>query len=69
MMIAQVHQALGDHDAAFLLYERALHERDHLLAVLHTDRSFQLSPPGAPPITGDPRWKALVSRIGLVTQT
>jgi serine/threonine-protein kinase len=65
MMIAQVHQALGEYDAAFQWYERAYQARDHLLVVLHTDRSFQLSPPGAADITADPRWKDLIRRIGI----
>jgi hypothetical protein len=64
-MIAQAHQALGDYDAAFQWYDRAYQSRDHLLVVLHTDRSFQLSPPGAPAITEDPRWERLIRRIGI----
>jgi serine/threonine-protein kinase len=65
LMIAQAHQALGDYDAAFQWYDRAYQSRDHLLVVLHTDRSFQLSPPGAPAITEDPRWERLIRRIGI----
>jgi hypothetical protein len=65
MMIGQVYQALGDYDATFHWYDSAYRARDNLLAVLHTDRSFQVSPPGAPDITGDPRWNNLVRRIGL----
>src|SRR5262249_30019344 len=59
LMIGQLHQALGEYDAAFHWYERAYQVREHLLAVLHTDRSFRLSPPGAPPIASDPRWERL----------
>jgi len=65
LMIAQAHQALGDNDAAFHWYDRAYQVRDNLLTVLHTDRSWQLSPPGAPPITSDPRWESLIRRIGV----
>jgi tetratricopeptide (TPR) repeat protein len=65
MMIAQVYQALGDHEAAFHWYDRAYQSRDNLLAALHTDRSFHLSPPGAPAITSDPRWDSLIRRIGI----
>jgi serine/threonine-protein kinase len=65
LMIAQAYQALGEYDDAFGWYDRAYHSRDHILAVLHTDRSFQLSPPGASDITCDPRWESLIRRIGL----
>jgi hypothetical protein len=65
MMIGQAYQALGDYDAAFQWYDRAYKVRDNLLAVIHTDRSFQISAPGAPSITSDPRWNDLLRRIGL----
>jgi eukaryotic-like serine/threonine-protein kinase len=65
IMIAQAQQALGDNDAAFHWYERAYQSRDNFLVILHTDRSFQLSPPGAQAITSDPRWEGLIRRIGI----
>jgi len=64
LMIAQLHQALGDNDAAFHWYDRAYQVRENLLTVLHADRSWQLSPPGAPLVTSDPRWDSLIRRIG-----
>jgi serine/threonine protein kinase/tetratricopeptide (TPR) repeat protein len=65
LMIAQAYQALGDNDTAFHWYERAYQVRDNLLTVLHTDRSWQLSPPGMSTITNDPRWDSLIRRIGV----
>jgi eukaryotic-like serine/threonine-protein kinase len=65
LMIAQLHQALGDNDAAFHWYDRAYQVRENLLTVLHADRSWQLSPPGAPLVTSDPRWDSLIRRIGV----
>ena len=65
VIIAQAHTALGEYDAAFQWYDRAYQLRDWLLVVIHTDSSFQLSPPGAPAITSDPRWASLIRRVGM----
>jgi tetratricopeptide (TPR) repeat protein len=64
--LGRIEQALGDYDAAFALYDRAYHAREHLLTVLHTDRQFRLIPPGrTDSICDDPRWSELLRRIGL----
>jgi hypothetical protein len=52
--------------AAFAWYERAYQERDCFMAVLHTDPTYRLVPPGrSDAITADPRWVDLVRRVGL----
>ena len=66
LMLGLVEAALGNDDEAFECFERGYQARENLLTVLHTDRSFQLVPPGKDrAITDDPRWANLVRRIGL----
>jgi serine/threonine-protein kinase len=63
---ALAEQMLGDYEAAFAWYERAYQERDCFMAVLHTDPTYCLVPPGrSDAITADPRWADLVRRVGL----
>jgi serine/threonine protein kinase/tetratricopeptide (TPR) repeat protein len=64
--IAMANQALGDYDAAFEWFERAYEARDFLLIWLHVGPMFRVIPPiKSRPITDDPRWAALVRRVGL----
>jgi serine/threonine-protein kinase len=64
--VALAQQALGDYDAAFDWYERAYHARDFLMIWLHVGPMFSIVPPmKSDPITDDPRWTALVQRVGL----
>ena len=66
LAIGHVEQLLGDYDAAFSWYEKALRGRDFLLCMMHVDPSFRLVPPMRPdPITSDPRWTELIRRIGM----
>jgi len=66
--IGLVEQTLGDHDAAFMWYERALQARDFLMMPFHTDPIFRLVPAGkAKSITDDPRWIHLVRRVGVAS--
>jgi tetratricopeptide (TPR) repeat protein len=55
---AFVHAALGDADAAFALMTRACEERDPALVQLAAEPRFD-------PLRQDPRWDALVGRLGL----
>ena len=56
--IAMLYMKLGDHDAAFAWLERAREERSNGLAYLL--RWWELDP-----LRGDPRYRALLSRVGL----
>jgi len=50
--------AVGDADRAFACLERAFQERSAGMIFFHVD-------PGFAPLRGDPRFAALVRRIGL----
>ena len=64
--IAIAQQALGNYDAAFEWFERAYQARDFLMIWLHVGPMFRIVPPTqSRPITDDPRWTALVQRVGL----
>lgn len=56
--LAAVHVALGNHDNALDLLERAWRERDIRLAFLKVDARWN-------PLRGDPRFQALSRRLGL----
>ena len=56
--IAMVYMKLGDHDTAFARLERAREERSNGLAYLL--RWWELDP-----MRGDPRYEALLQRVGL----
>jgi len=56
--IAALHVALGDYDAAFAWLDRADEERTGYLAYLPTDFRWD-------PIRSDPRFAALLARLGL----
>ena len=57
---------LGNYDAAFEWFERAYQARDFLMIWLHVGPMFRIVPPTkSRPITDDPRWTALVQRVGL----
>jgi DNA-binding SARP family transcriptional activator/TolB-like protein/Tfp pilus assembly protein PilF len=55
---ALVHAALGDRDSTFVWLERALSERTHWLVWLNRDPRWR-------PVRDDPRFAALVQRVGL----
>lgn len=55
---ALVHAALGQRDSAFAWLDRGVAERTHWLVWLNRDPRWQ-------PIRGDPRFAALVRRVGL----
>ncbi len=55
---AMIHAALGEHDRAFELLDRAFEERDTFLMKLAYAPFFE-------PLRSDPRFDALVGRIGL----
>jgi serine/threonine protein kinase/tetratricopeptide (TPR) repeat protein len=57
-MVAETYMRLGDKDAAFRWLERAYSERDGLLVFLESDPAWD-------PLRADPRFAALVHRIGL----
>jgi hypothetical protein len=64
--IALATLALGDYDGAFEWFERAYRARDFLMIWLHVGPMFRIVPPTrSRPITDDPRWAALVKRVGL----
>jgi hypothetical protein len=42
-------------------------ERDLLMVMFACDPTFSIVPPGKAPITDDPRWAALVQRIGVAS--
>src|SRR5438105_1690562 len=64
--VAIAQQALGNYDAAFEWFERAYQARDFLMIWLHVGPMFRIVPPTkSRPITDDPRWTALVQRVGL----
>ncbi len=56
--LAMGHAAVGDLDKAFVALDRAYQARSAGLIYLHLD-------PGYEPLRGDPRFKAMVERIGL----
>jgi DNA-binding winged helix-turn-helix (wHTH) protein/Tfp pilus assembly protein PilF len=58
LSVAAVHAALGDSDAAFRSLERALDERAPGLVFLGVE-------PGWAPLRGDPRFAAVLRRLGL----
>jgi hypothetical protein len=58
---AEIYIALGDREKALLDLEQALARRDPLLVGLGVD-------PGFKPIRGDPRFQALLRRMGLPNQ-
>ena len=55
--IAAVRAARGEADAAFHWFERALQEHDYGLAQSRSEPVFR-------PLHGDPRWKALMKKLG-----
>lgn len=57
-LIAAVYAALGERDTAFQFLERAFRERDSLLVYLKVEPMFN-------PLRADPRFAALLTRIGL----
>ncbi len=56
--IALVHVALGEHDEAFQLLDRAVRERSSRVTALKVD-------PAVDPLRNDPRLEALIWKIGL----
>jgi tetratricopeptide (TPR) repeat protein len=56
--IARVHEALGDHQAAFLWLQRALDGRSHSMVFLQVDPAFS-------GLRSDPRFDELVRTVGL----
>jgi TolB-like protein/Tfp pilus assembly protein PilF len=56
--IAAVYVALGDKDSAFAWLEKAYQARSAYMALLRSDRRWD-------PIRGDPRFAALVKKVGL----
>ncbi len=56
--IAAVYVALGDKDSAFTWLEKAYQARSAYMALLRSDRRWD-------PIRGDPRFAALVKKVGL----
>jgi len=57
-LLASAYAALGEHDLAFDLLDRAYAERDNRLTYLKTAPSFD-------PLRSDPRFTALLRKIGL----
>ena len=57
-LLASVYSALGEQDTAFGLLEKAYAERDSILGYLKTDPMFD-------PLRSDPRFAALLKKIGL----
>lgn len=57
-VMASIYGALGDKDQAFALLDKALGERDFLLVLLNVEPIFD-------PLRSDPRFPALVQRVGL----
>jgi serine/threonine-protein kinase len=55
--VATVHAALGDADATFAWLERAADEHDHWLVWLRVDPMLEA-------VRADPRFAALVARVG-----
>jgi len=55
---AEIHAALGDQDRAFECLEEAFHQRSVSMVFLKVDPSFDV-------LRSDPRFKALLERIGL----
>ncbi len=56
--IAAVHASRGELDESFKWLERAIAERDAGMAQMKTEPSFR-------PLHGDPRWRALLKKVGL----
>ena len=56
--LAQAYAALGDRDAAFALLEQSFRERSSFLNGIAVTPAFA-------PLHGDPRWEALLRRMGL----
>jgi serine/threonine-protein kinase len=56
--VAVVHVGLGHPDSAFAWLDRAVEERTHWLVWLNRDPRWQ-------PLRNDPRFAALVHRVGL----
>jgi hypothetical protein len=57
--LGSTYAALGEKDQAFEWYERAFRERDALLVFLKVDPMFY-------GVRSDPRFTALMKRVGLV---
>lgn len=57
-VMASIYGALGDKDQAFALLDKAFGERDFLLVLLNVEPIFD-------PLRSDPRFTALVQRVGL----
>jgi tetratricopeptide (TPR) repeat protein len=55
--IAAVHAVRGDHESAFRWLERGIAEKDAGMAQMKAERLFR-------PMHGDPRWSALVKKLG-----
>lgn len=60
-ILAMVHASLGRMDEAFALFERSIRERDLLPVMNHFTAGH--------PVTRDPRFPALMRRIGLTPST
>jgi tetratricopeptide (TPR) repeat protein len=58
VMMGSTYAAVGDLDAAFEWYERAYRERDPLPVL-------NFWPPATPELVADPRFAALMARVGL----
>ena len=58
VLLAEIHAALGDKDEAFAWLEKAYHDRAAYLYALKVDPPFD-------PLRDDPRFTALLRRIGL----
>ena len=56
--VANIHVALGDHDEAFAWLERALEDRDRMMANIKVH-------PRLDPLRGDPRFASLLTRMNL----
>lgn len=58
VLVASVHCGLGEKDRAFASLEKAFIERDNRIRYLKADPKFD-------PLRSDPRFTALLKRIGL----
>ena len=58
--VALVHIALGDNERAFMAFERAFQQKGESLILLKVD-------PRLEPIRSDPRYRAMLRRIGLAS--